>query len=67
MASYRTCDSERALYMYMCFLCFFHQVITLEDQLHTVAMSGDANKVQSLIKDGVNVNILTKVCTFMFD
>lgn len=53
--------------LFTCIRIFSHQVITLEDQLHTAAMSGDANKVQSLIKDGVNVNTLTKVCTFMFD
>lgn len=45
----------------------FFQIVTLEDQLHRAAMSGDANRVESLIRDGVNVNAMTKVCMLVFD
>ena len=48
-------------------LLFSPQMLDLENQLHTAALSGDANRVQSLIGDGVDVNAPTEVCVLVFN
>ena len=42
-------------------------MLDLEEELHTAAQSGDANRVQSLIEDGVDVHAPTEVCVLVFD
>lgn len=49
------------------FRTFSLQIIGLEDDLHTAAKSGDTNRVESLIKSGVNYNALSEVCVLVFD
>lgn len=42
-------------------------MLDLEKELLTAAQSGDANRVQSLIEDGVDVNAPTEVRVLVFN